>query len=66
MNNQSKALLSVRNINKAFSGVAVLNDINMDVQAGEVFGILGKRCREVYTFEDYMWHLHTHQRQDYF
>lgn len=42
MNNQSKALLSVRNINKAFSGVAVLNDINMDVQAGEVFGILGE------------------------
>jgi ribose transport system ATP-binding protein len=42
MINQSNPLLSIRDINKAFSGVAVLSDINMDIQAGEVFGILGE------------------------
>jgi ribose transport system ATP-binding protein len=35
-------LLSTRNIVKEFSGVRVLNDINIHVKAGEVFGILGE------------------------
>lgn len=34
--------LSVRQITKEFSGVRVLNDINIDVRTGEVFGILGE------------------------
>lgn len=34
--------LSIRNIVKEFSGVRVLNDINVDIQTGEVFGILGE------------------------
>jgi len=34
--------LSIKNINKAFSGVKVLNDISMDVRTGEVFGVLGE------------------------
>jgi ribose transport system ATP-binding protein len=35
-------LLSIRHIHKEFSGVKVLNDINMDIKPGEVFGILGE------------------------
>jgi ribose transport system ATP-binding protein len=42
MNNLTTPLLSVQHIHKAFSGVQVLNDINMDIQSGEVFGILGE------------------------
>jgi ribose transport system ATP-binding protein len=37
-----KTALSIRNIVKEFSGVRVLNDINVDIQSGEVFGILGE------------------------
>jgi len=37
-----KPALSIRNIVKEFSGVRVLNDINVDIQPGEVFGILGE------------------------
>lgn len=37
-----KTALSIRNIVKEFSGVRVLNDINVDIKAGEVFGILGE------------------------
>lgn len=36
------ALLSVRKICKEFSGVRVLNDINIDTRVGEIFGILGE------------------------
>jgi ribose transport system ATP-binding protein len=36
------ALLSVRQICKEFSGVRVLNDINIDTRVGEIFGILGE------------------------
>lgn len=35
-------LLSTRNIVKEFSGVRVLNDINIHVKIGEIFGILGE------------------------
>ena len=42
MAKQSNTLFSVRNIIKEFSGVRVLNDINMDIRTGEVFGILGE------------------------
>lgn len=34
--------LSIRKIVKEFSGVRVLNDISVDIQTGEVFGILGE------------------------
>lgn len=37
-----KTALSIRNIVKEFSGVRVLNDINVDIKTGEVFGILGE------------------------
>lgn len=37
-----KALLSVREICKEFSGVSVLNGISIDAGAGEIFGILGE------------------------
>ncbi len=37
-----KELLSIRHIVKEFSGVRVLNNINLDVGAGEIFGILGE------------------------
>ena len=36
------ALLSIRHICKEFSGVRVLNDINIDARVGEIFGILGE------------------------
>lgn len=43
MNNSAEIdLLSIRHIIKEFSGVRVLNDINMSVHPGEVFGILGE------------------------
>ncbi len=37
-----KTALSIQNIVKEFSGVRVLNDINVDIRPGEVFGILGE------------------------
>lgn len=42
MDNNTNPVLSIRDINKAFSGVKVLNDINLEIQSGEVFGILGE------------------------
>ena len=42
METQGEALLSVTQIIKEFSGVRVLNDINIDIRQGEVFGILGE------------------------
>jgi ribose transport system ATP-binding protein len=36
------SLLKIEHMTKEFSGVRVLNDINMDVTSGEVFGILGE------------------------
>ena len=42
MERQGDALLSVEQIIKEFSGVRVLNDINIDIKKGEVFGILGE------------------------
>ena len=42
MDNSIDPVLSIKDINKAFSGVKVLNDINLDIHNGEVFGILGE------------------------
>ncbi len=42
MKNHADVLLSIKHINKEFSGVRVLNDINIDIKTGEVFGILGE------------------------
>lgn len=42
MAHHTDALLSIKKINKEFSGVRVLNDINVDINGGEVFGILGE------------------------
>jgi ribose transport system ATP-binding protein len=42
MEKQASPLLSIRHLSKEFSGVRVLNDINMDIRPGEVFGILGE------------------------
>jgi len=42
MHNNTSPVLSIKDINKAFSGVKVLNDINLEIQSGEVFGILGE------------------------
>ncbi|MFC1832619.1 ATP-binding cassette domain-containing protein, partial [Thermodesulfobacteriota bacterium] len=42
MAHHTDALLSIKKINKEFSGVLVLNDINVDINGGEVFGILGE------------------------
>ena len=42
MAHHTDALLSIKQINKEFSGVRVLNDISIDINRGEVFGILGE------------------------
>ena len=42
MQNNANPVLSIKAINKAFSGVKVLNDINLEIHPGEVFGILGE------------------------
>ena len=42
MQNNTNPVLTIKDINKAFSGVKVLNDINLEIQSGEVFGILGE------------------------
>ena len=42
MAHHTDALLSIKRINKEFSGVLVLYDINVDINGGEVFGILGE------------------------
>lgn len=42
MQNNANPVLTIKDINKAFSGVKVLNDINLEIQSGEVFGILGE------------------------
>jgi ribose transport system ATP-binding protein len=42
MQNNTNPVLTIKDINKVFSGVKVLNDINLEIQSGEVFGILGE------------------------
>lgn len=37
-----QSLLKTHNITKEFSGVRVLDDINIDIKTGEIFGILGE------------------------
>lgn len=39
---EDKCLLEVRNINKSFSGVKVLNDINFKIKKGEILGFVGE------------------------
>ncbi|MBU2643770.1 sugar ABC transporter ATP-binding protein [bacterium] len=38
----SEPLLTIKNISKEFSGVRVLNNINIDINRGEIYGILGE------------------------
>jgi ribose transport system ATP-binding protein len=42
MQHTANPVLTIKDINKAFSGVKVLNDINLEIHSGEVFGILGE------------------------
>lgn len=63
MDNSIDPVLSIKDINKAFSGVKVLNDINLDIHNGEVFGILGENgAGKVDPFENIMWHLYPDKR----
>jgi ribose transport system ATP-binding protein len=39
---EAQAILSLENISKSFSGVTVLQNISVQIQAGEVMGILGE------------------------
>ena len=41
-NKQNEPVISVRGLSKAFAGVAVLNEIDLDVYNGENFVVLGK------------------------
>lgn len=41
MNNEKKTYLSARNITKDFGPVRVLDDVSMDIQAGDVVSIIG-------------------------
>jgi ribose transport system ATP-binding protein len=38
----TQPLLKIKQVAKEFSGVRVLNDINVDIEKGEIFGILGE------------------------
>ncbi|MES2771189.1 MAG: ATP-binding cassette domain-containing protein [Pseudomonadota bacterium] len=35
-------MFSLRNIGKSYDGVSVLQDIDLDIEAGEIFGIIGR------------------------
>ena len=39
---QNEVILSIRNINKSFTGVQVLYDINLDIMKGEVHVLVGE------------------------
>ena len=38
----SGVILSIKNISKSFSGVKVLDDINLDIRRGEIMGLVGE------------------------
>jgi ABC-type polysaccharide/polyol phosphate transport system ATPase subunit len=38
---EQKTLLTIRNVSRRFGGVHALENINVDVQEGEVLGIIG-------------------------
>jgi len=46
----NEILVETRNISKEFSGVRVLNDINIEIKKGEIFGIIGENGAGKSTF----------------
>lgn len=46
----AEALVKTKNIAKEFSGVRVLNDINVDIERGEIFGLIGENGAGKSTF----------------
>lgn len=46
----AEALVKTENIAKEFSGVRVLNDINVDIERGEIFGLIGENGAGKSTF----------------
>ncbi|MEO5758513.1 MAG: ATP-binding cassette domain-containing protein, partial [Mesorhizobium sp.] len=38
----SPVLLTVEGVTKHFSGVTALNDVSLDIRAGEILGLLGE------------------------
>ena len=46
----AEALLKVEGISKEFSGVRVLNDVHLELQEGEIFGIIGENGAGKSTF----------------
>ena len=49
-NFMAEALLKVEGISKEFSGVRVLNDVHLELQGGEIFGIIGENGAGKSTF----------------
>ncbi|MDZ7672819.1 MAG: sugar ABC transporter ATP-binding protein [Halanaerobiales bacterium] len=46
----NEILVETKNISKEFSGVRVLNDINIEIKKGEIFGIIGENGAGKSTF----------------
>lgn len=37
----TKSILSIRNLSKSFGGQKVLDNLNMEIKTGEIYGFLG-------------------------
>ena len=55
---QVTKLLELKNISKTFPGVKALQNVNLDLKAGEVLGLWRERCGKVDADED----PHRHRR----
>ena len=38
----SETIISIKNLKKSFGKIEVLNDITIDIQSGEIYGLIGR------------------------
>ena len=38
----SETIISIKNLKKSFGNIEVLNDITIDIQSGEIYGLIGR------------------------
>ena len=50
-----KVLLNMKAISKTFGSVQALKEVSLDLYAGEVLALMGKRSRKIYTDEYSQW-----------
>ena len=50
----SKSILSMTDIRKTFSGVAVLDEVKLDLNEGECLGLLGSNGAKIYINKNFI------------